>query len=152
MRSRRDLQRAVFPGHFPHRPLMPGVMIIEALAQTCGILAFKTVEVVPIPIRASIRRDRQRRAFASPSNRATRSISGDPQARLQGDLEVRLPCEVDARGGVGGDHGRAETKVPGARASRQDPGSAEQRDDRCARVVSPQAEIAADAEVGRSAY
>jgi 3-hydroxyacyl-[acyl-carrier-protein] dehydratase len=26
---------------------MPGVMIIEALAQTCGILAFKTVQVVP---------------------------------------------------------------------------------------------------------
>ena len=36
-----------FPGHFPHRPVMPGVMIIEALAQACGILAFKTVEVVP---------------------------------------------------------------------------------------------------------
>jgi len=36
-----------FPGHFPHRPVMPGVMIIEALAQTCGILAFHTVEVVP---------------------------------------------------------------------------------------------------------
>ena len=36
-----------FPGHFPHRPVMPGVMIIEALAQVCGILAFKTVDVVP---------------------------------------------------------------------------------------------------------
>ncbi len=36
-----------FPGHFPHRPVMPGVMIIEALAQTCGILAFKTAGVVP---------------------------------------------------------------------------------------------------------
>ncbi len=36
-----------FPGHFPHRPVMPGVMIIEALAQTAGILAFKTVNVVP---------------------------------------------------------------------------------------------------------
>src|SRR5271167_1151438 len=36
-----------FPGHFPHRPVMPGVMIIEALAQTAGILAFKTVGVVP---------------------------------------------------------------------------------------------------------
>jgi 3-hydroxyacyl-[acyl-carrier-protein] dehydratase len=36
-----------FPGHFPQRPVMPGVMIIEALAQTCGILAFKTVDVVP---------------------------------------------------------------------------------------------------------
>jgi 3-hydroxyacyl-[acyl-carrier-protein] dehydratase len=36
-----------FPGHFPHRPVMPGVMIIEALAQASGILAFKTAKVVP---------------------------------------------------------------------------------------------------------
>ena len=27
-----------FPGHFPHRPVMPGVMILEALAQISGIL------------------------------------------------------------------------------------------------------------------
>ncbi len=36
-----------FPGHFPHRPVMPGVIIIEALAQACGILAFRTAGVVP---------------------------------------------------------------------------------------------------------
>ena len=36
-----------FPGHFPHRPVMPGVMIIEAMAQASGILAFKTVNVIP---------------------------------------------------------------------------------------------------------
>jgi 3-hydroxyacyl-[acyl-carrier-protein] dehydratase len=36
-----------FPGHFPHRPVMPGVMILEALAQAAGILAFKTAGVVP---------------------------------------------------------------------------------------------------------
>jgi 3-hydroxyacyl-[acyl-carrier-protein] dehydratase len=36
-----------FPGHFPHRPVMPGVMIIEALAQTAGILAFVTAGVYP---------------------------------------------------------------------------------------------------------
>jgi 3-hydroxyacyl-[acyl-carrier-protein] dehydratase len=36
-----------FTGHFPHRPVMPGVMIIEALAQASGILAFRTVNVVP---------------------------------------------------------------------------------------------------------
>ena len=37
----------IFPGHFPYRPVMPGVMIIEALAQTAGILAFITADVVP---------------------------------------------------------------------------------------------------------
>src|SRR4249919_1215944 len=36
-----------FPGHFPHRPVMPGVMIIEALAQAAGLLAFVTADVVP---------------------------------------------------------------------------------------------------------
>lgn len=36
-----------FPGHFPNRPVMPGVMLIEALAQASGILAFKTAGVVP---------------------------------------------------------------------------------------------------------
>jgi 3-hydroxyacyl-[acyl-carrier-protein] dehydratase len=36
-----------FSGHFPGRPTMPGVMILEALAQAAGILAFKTAGVVP---------------------------------------------------------------------------------------------------------
>ena len=36
-----------FTGHFPNRPVMPGVMIIEALAQAAGVLAFKTVGVIP---------------------------------------------------------------------------------------------------------
>ena len=36
-----------FPGHFPGRPIMPGVIIIEALAQTTGILAFLTAGIVP---------------------------------------------------------------------------------------------------------
>ena len=33
-----------FTGHFPQRPVMPGVLIIEAMAQACGLLAFKSVE------------------------------------------------------------------------------------------------------------
>jgi 3-hydroxyacyl-[acyl-carrier-protein] dehydratase len=32
-----------FPGHFPGRPIMPGVLIIEAMAQTAGVLAFKSL-------------------------------------------------------------------------------------------------------------
>jgi len=36
-----------FQGHFPHRPVMPGVIIIEALAQAAGILAFVTAGVYP---------------------------------------------------------------------------------------------------------
>lgn len=32
-----------FPGHYPHHPVMPGVLIVEALAQTAAILSFKTI-------------------------------------------------------------------------------------------------------------
>jgi 3-hydroxyacyl-[acyl-carrier-protein] dehydratase len=36
-----------FVGHFPHRPVMPGVMILEALAQAAAILAFDNIDVRP---------------------------------------------------------------------------------------------------------
>jgi 3-hydroxyacyl-[acyl-carrier-protein] dehydratase len=36
-----------FPGHFPHRPIFPGVLIMEALAQATGILAFKSTDTKP---------------------------------------------------------------------------------------------------------
>lgn len=36
-----------FPGHFPHRPVFPGVLMLEALAQATGILSFKTTEELP---------------------------------------------------------------------------------------------------------
>jgi len=34
----------VFQGHFPNHPIYPGVMILEGMAQTGGILAFKSLD------------------------------------------------------------------------------------------------------------
>ena len=36
-----------FTGHFPHRPVMPGVLMLEAMAQTAALLTFDTMGVAP---------------------------------------------------------------------------------------------------------
>lgn len=36
-----------FQGHFPQRPIMPGVLILEAMAQAAGILVFRTLGSKP---------------------------------------------------------------------------------------------------------
>jgi len=37
-----------FVGHFPRHPVMPGVMIVEALAQASALLSFKTMEAAQV--------------------------------------------------------------------------------------------------------
>lgn len=37
----------VFQGHFPNFPVFPGVLIVEAMAQACGVLGFKTMNKTP---------------------------------------------------------------------------------------------------------
>ncbi|NMG03826.1 3-hydroxyacyl-ACP dehydratase FabZ [Azoarcus taiwanensis] len=36
-----------FPGHFPGHPVMPGVLIVEAMAQVAALLSFKSMGVKP---------------------------------------------------------------------------------------------------------
>lgn len=36
-----------FTGHFPHRPVMPGVLMLEAMAQAAALLTFDTLGVAP---------------------------------------------------------------------------------------------------------
>jgi 3-hydroxyacyl-[acyl-carrier-protein] dehydratase len=36
-----------FNGHFPHKPVMPGVLMIEAMAQTAALLSFKSMGIKP---------------------------------------------------------------------------------------------------------
>lgn len=42
-----SINEPFFTGHFPGRPVMPGVLIIEALAQACGVLTFISAEANP---------------------------------------------------------------------------------------------------------
>jgi 3-hydroxyacyl-[acyl-carrier-protein] dehydratase len=42
-----SINEPYFPGHFPYHPVMPGVMIVEAMAQAAAILSFKTLDTKP---------------------------------------------------------------------------------------------------------
>ncbi|EKD70012.1 MAG: hypothetical protein ACD_46C00672G0002, partial [uncultured bacterium] len=41
------MNEAFFSGHFPNRPVMPGVLILEAMAQAGAVLAYKTMNTTP---------------------------------------------------------------------------------------------------------
>jgi 3-hydroxyacyl-[acyl-carrier-protein] dehydratase len=41
------INETFFAGHFPGRPVMPGVLMLEALAQTGAILAYKSMAMTP---------------------------------------------------------------------------------------------------------
>jgi len=36
-----------FQGHFPDHPVMPGVLVVEAMAQACAVFSFKTLDKLP---------------------------------------------------------------------------------------------------------
>jgi 3-hydroxyacyl-[acyl-carrier-protein] dehydratase len=42
-----SINEPFFGGHFPHHPVMPGVLIVEAMAQAAAILTFKTLGTKP---------------------------------------------------------------------------------------------------------
>ncbi|MEE8059919.1 MAG: 3-hydroxyacyl-ACP dehydratase FabZ [Pseudomonadales bacterium] len=42
-----SINEPFFNGHFPQLPVMPGVLIVEAMAQAAGILGFKTLDKTP---------------------------------------------------------------------------------------------------------
>ena len=41
------INEAFFVGHFPEQPVMPGVLILEAMAQAAGVLAYKSTNSLP---------------------------------------------------------------------------------------------------------
>lgn len=42
-----SINEPFFMGHFPHRPVMPGVLMLEAMAQAAALLSFSTAGVTP---------------------------------------------------------------------------------------------------------
>lgn len=42
-----SINEPFFNGHFPEKPVFPGVLLLEAMAQAAGILGFKTMDKTP---------------------------------------------------------------------------------------------------------
>ena len=76
-----------FDAHFPGNPVLPGVYLLEGLAQTAGVLIHRSTENRLIAVMASIDRARFS-AFVRP---------GD-QVRLEVELESLEPASARARG------------------------------------------------------
>ncbi len=87
-----------FPGHFPQRPVFPGVIILEALAQTAGILAFVTAGVYPDDKRelyfVGIDKARFRRPVV-PGDQLI--LSATLERSLRGIWKFSTTAEVDGR-------------------------------------------------------
>ena len=61
-----------FPGHFPHRPVMPGVLILEAMAQAAAMLSFDDARrTSPTTSRSTTSSASTARASSARSSRAT---------------------------------------------------------------------------------
>src|SRR4030081_3852556 len=59
------LQNTIFEGHFPGHPIMPGVLLIEAMAQTSGWLLVALTKFERIPFLAAVK-EANMRSFVSP--------------------------------------------------------------------------------------
>src|SRR5215469_9007379 len=68
------LTSSIFEGHFPGHPLMPGVLLIEAMAQTAGWLIIAATGFSRMPFLAAVK-EAKLRAFVRPGQ--TLSISAE---------------------------------------------------------------------------
>ena len=81
-----------FAGHFPGRPVMPGVLIVEALAQTAGVLMGEASGLIPM-------------FMAIDKARFRRPVTPGDQLRLEVEVlrKRRSVCRVAGRAFVGED-------------------------------------------------
>src|SRR3954454_14453175 len=63
-------QNTIFEGHFPGFPIMPGVLLIEAMAQTSGWLLIAMMKFARMPFLGAVK-DAKMRGFVSPGELLT---------------------------------------------------------------------------------
>jgi 3-hydroxyacyl-[acyl-carrier-protein] dehydratase len=70
--ARVPLTSTIFEGHFPGHPLMPGVLLIECMAQTAGWLVIAATQFARMPFLAAVK-EAKLRTFVTPGQLLTAS-------------------------------------------------------------------------------
>lgn len=84
-------QSTIFEGHFPGRPLMPGVLLIEAMAQASGWLLIAAMEFKRMPFLAAVK-DAKMRRFVEPGEALEigAKITHEGSGFAMTDAEIRI--------------------------------------------------------------
>ena len=89
----------IFEGHFPGRPLMPGVLLIEAMAQTAGWLVIALTRFERMPFLAALKQVKLR-TFVEPGQRLSLSAklvhegSGFAITEAEGRVDGKPVCDA----------------------------------------------------------
>ena len=93
------LQAAIFEGHFPGYPLMPGVLLTEAMAQTAGWMLFSLNKFRHMAFLAGVR-EAKFRNFVKPGDKldlfakAIHEGSGFAVAQTRGEVDGKVVCDA----------------------------------------------------------
>ena len=111
-----------FPGHFPHRPIMPGVLILEAMAQAAGVLVFRSAaNAARRQDRVLLRRHRQRALQeAGGAGRPARDRGRTSSATCAASGKFRCEARVEGKVVAEADH-PVHRCAPSSRHERGDP-------------------------------
>ena len=84
-------QSTIFEGHFPGYPLMPGVLLIEAMAQTSGWLLISHMKFERMPFLAAVK-EAKMRTFVTPGQTLTidAKISHDGSGFAMTQVKTRI--------------------------------------------------------------
>ena len=100
-------QRAAVPGHFPNRPVFPGVLQLEALAQAAALLAFETLETSPSDDTVYYFAGIDGARFKRPVEPGDQLILEVTLERMRGHVQVQGRDQGRRRGGL---RGRADVR------------------------------------------
>jgi 3-hydroxyacyl-[acyl-carrier-protein] dehydratase len=86
------VESTIFEGHFPGYPLMPGVLLIEAMAQTAGWLVVAVHRFERMPFLASLK-EAKLRTFVTPGQRLTINARLEHDGSGYAVTKAKIKCE-----------------------------------------------------------